>query len=84
MTFTQAFNGIAPGSTGALAPYTVSQSARATVIEPNNIVSQGLTYHIYRWWSADLDYRYSRFTSDSVGNYQSLLNGTTAATAPPT
>ncbi len=78
-TFTQAFNGTAPGSTGPLAPYTVSESARAMVTEPNNIFSQGLTYHLFPWWGLDLDYRYSRFTSDSVGNYQSLLNGTTAA-----
>jgi hypothetical protein len=59
----------------------VSQSARATVTEPNNIISQGLTYHIYRWWSADLDYRYSRFTSNSTGDFQSLFNGTTPTTA---
>ena len=61
-----------------LAPYSVTQSARARVIEPNNILSQGLTYHVYDWWSVDLDYRYSRFTSNSVGNFQSLFNGTTA------
>ncbi len=79
VTFTQSFNGTAPGSTGPLAPYTVSESARAMVTEPNNIFSQGLTYHLFPWWGLDLDYRYSRFTSDSVGNYQSLLNGTTAA-----
>ncbi len=49
------------------------------VIEPNNIITQGLTYHLFAWWSLDPDYRYSRFTSDSTGNYQSLLNGTTSA-----
>jgi hypothetical protein len=80
VAFDQAFNGTAPGSTGPLAPYTVSESARATVIEPNNIISQGLTYHLFSWWGLDLDYRYSRFTSNSTGNYQSLFNGTTAAT----
>ena len=79
VTFVQAFNGTAPSSSGPLAPYTVSQSAHAMVTEPNNIVSQGLTYHLLPWWKLDLDYRYSRFTSDSIGNYQSLLNGTTPA-----
>ncbi|MGH9678955.1 MAG: MtrB/PioB family outer membrane beta-barrel protein [Candidatus Acidiferrales bacterium] len=79
VTFTQAFNGTAPGSTGTLAPYSVSESANAAVIEPNNIVTQGLTYHLFPWWSLDLNYRYSRFTSDSTGNYQSLLNGTISA-----
>lgn len=81
VTFDQAFDGIAPGATGALTPYSVSQSGRATVREPNNIVYQGLTYHLYKWWSLDLDYRYSRFTSDSTGNYQSLFDGTTPTTA---
>jgi hypothetical protein len=77
VTFNQAFNGIAPSSTGPLAPYTVSESARAMVTEPNHIVYQGLTYHLFSWWSLDADYRYTRFTSDSTGNYQSLFNGTT-------
>jgi hypothetical protein len=78
-TFDQSFDGIAPNAAGTLAPYTVSQSGRATVSEPNNVVSQGLTYHLYPWWSIDLDYRYSRFTSDSVGNLSSLFNSTTAS-----
>ena len=79
VTFDQAFNGTAPSSTGPLAAYTVSESARAMVTEPNNILSQGLTLRIFHWWSADLDYRYARFTSNSTGNYRSLFNGTTAA-----
>lgn len=79
VTFTQAFNGTAPGSTGPLAPYTVSQSAYANVTEQNNIVYTGLTYHLFSWWSLDADYRYTRFTSDSTGNYQSLFDGTTPA-----
>jgi hypothetical protein len=78
VTFDQAFNGIAPNSGGPLAAYTVSESARAMVTGPNHIVSQGLTYHLFSWWSLDADYRYTRFTSDSTGNYQSLFNGTTA------
>ena len=78
VTFNQAFNGTAPSSGGPLAAYTVSESANATVTEPNHIVSQGLTYHIFSWWSLDADYRYSRFTSDSTGNFQSLFNGTTS------
>jgi hypothetical protein len=81
-TFDQAFDGIAPGPTaGTLVPYSVTQSARATVTEPNHIISQGLTYHFFSWWSADLDYRYSRFTSHSTGNFQSLFDGTTPALA---
>jgi hypothetical protein len=78
-TFDQSFNGIAPNATGTLAPYAVSQSGRATVVEPNNIFSQGLTYHLYHWWSIDLDYRYSRFTSNATGNLSSLFNSAAAA-----
>jgi hypothetical protein len=80
VTFDQAYNGTVLNG-AVLTPYTVSQSARATVIEPNNIVSQGLTYHLYPWWSLDLDYRYSRFTSHSTGTFQSLFDGTTPTTA---
>jgi len=80
-TFDQAFNGIAPNAGGVQTPYTVTQSARATVIEPNNIVSQGLTYHFLDWWGADVDYRYSRFTTNAVGSFQSLFNGVTPSTA---
>ena len=75
----QSFNGIAPNSTGALAPYSVTQGGRATVTEPSHVLSQGFTYHIDDWWSIDLDYRYSRFTSDAIGSFQSLFNGATPA-----
>ena len=80
-TFDQAFNGIAPNAGGVQTPYTVTQSARATVIEPNHIVSQGLTYHFFDWWSADVDYRYSRFTTNALGSFQSLFNGVTPTAA---
>jgi len=76
-TFDQAFNGIAPNAAGAPAAYSVTQDARATVREPDNIVSQGLTYHFFDWWSADVDYRYSRFSSNAIGSFQSLFDGTT-------
>jgi len=78
--FTQAFNGIAPNAGGVLTPYMVTQGARATVTEPNHIIDEGLTYRFYKWFAADLDYRYSRFTSDAVGNFNSLFNGTTPTT----
>jgi hypothetical protein len=79
-TFVQEYNGIAPNATSVLAPYSVSQSATAMVIQPNNILTQGLTYHAWRWLSFAADYKYSRFTSNSTGTYQSLLNGTTSST----
>lgn len=80
ISFDQSFNGIAPGSTGALAPYSVSQNVRGTVKEPDNIVSQGFTYNIKDWWSFNVDYRYSRMTSEGIGTFNSLFDGTTPGT----
>jgi len=79
MGFDQSFNGTAPSSAGPQAAFAVTESGRAMVMQPNNIITQGLTYHLLNWWSFDADYKYSRFTTQSTGTYSSLLNGTTAA-----
>lgn len=77
-TLDQSINGTAPGSAaGTFVPYTVSESGRVAVTEPDHILSQGFTYKAKDWWDINLDYRYSRFTSDAVGNFQSLFNSTT-------
>lgn len=73
-TFDQSVTGTAPDSTGTPAPYTFSQSGRATVTEPDNIVNLGFTYHITDWWSFNTDYRYSRMTSEGIGNFGSLFS----------
>jgi hypothetical protein len=73
-TFDQSFSGVNPPDA-----YAVSETGRATVSEPNNIVQQGFTFHIKPWWDIDLDYRYSRFTTSTEGNFSSLFNGTTPA-----
>ena len=83
-TLDQSFNGIAPDSTGALSPYSVSQGARATTTEPNHILSQGFTYQVKDWWDINFDYRYSRFTSESIGNFQSLFSQGTSGAVPST
>ena len=44
----------------------------AHVVEPNNVIDQGFTYKVNEWWSALLDYRYSRFTMDSTADYRSV------------
>jgi hypothetical protein len=78
-TFDQSLSGNDTGkTTGA---YNVSESARATVSEPNDIVNQGFTFHIKPWWDADLNWRYDRFTTDAVGNFQSVFNQNGKATA---
>jgi hypothetical protein len=81
VNFDQSYNGIAPNSTGVQSPYAVSQSVRATVTEPDHIVSQGFTYDVNDWWSVSADYRYSHETSEGIGAFSSLLNATTPATA---
>lgn len=81
-TFDQSVTGTAPDSTGTLTPYTFSQSGRATVTEPDHIINLGFTYHITDWWSFNTDYRYSRMTSEGIGNFGSLFAQSTPTTTP--
>lgn len=84
-TFDQSYNGIAPNSSGALAPYTVSQTARDTVSEPDHILYQTLSYQIKDWWEIIADYRYSRFSTNSVGTFGSIQSiVTNPASSSPT
>lgn len=82
VTFDESANGVAPGATGAAAPYTFSQTARDTVTEPDNILNLGLTYHINDWSSLNADYRYSRMSSEGIGNLGSLLSQNTPVATP--
>lgn len=72
------FTGIAPDSTGALAPYSIAGGGLSHVTEPSHVVNQGFTWHIRDWWSANVDYRYSRYTSEAVSTLESVLNGSVA------
>jgi hypothetical protein len=84
-TLNQSYNGTAPNSSGALAPYTVSQTARDTVTEPDNIVYQSFTDKPKDWWEIIVDYRYSRFATNTLGNFGSLFSiVTNPASATPT
>jgi len=80
ISFDQAFNGIAPGSTGAQTPYSVTQNVRGNVTEPDHIISQGFTYDVNSWWNLSTDYRYSHQSSTGIGTFNSLFNGTAPAT----
>ena len=84
LTFNESANGIAPGASGAAAPYTFSQTGRGTVTEPDNIVYLGFTYLINEWLSLNADYRYSRMTSDGIGNFGSLFSQNTPVATPST
>ena len=74
-TFDQSFSGVNPPT-----PYAVTESGRSTVSEPDHIAEQGFTFHVKPWWDIDLDYRYTRFTTDTNGVFTSLF--TQGATAP--
>ena len=76
----QSENGIAPGSSGTLTPYAISESGRVTVSEPSHVVTQGITYDVLEWWDIDVDYRYSQYNSEANSNLQSLFNATTLST----
>ncbi len=80
-SFDQSFNGIGPTATsGVNGPYAVSESGRANVKEPDNIIDQGFTFYIKKWWDMNVDYRYDRFTTDAFGDFSSLFNAVTPAT----
>ena len=68
------FNGNARTNNGGTAdsPYAVSISARGQVTERNNIIDQNFIYTPLSWAQVDVDYRYSRFTTDATGNFSSL------------
>ena len=72
----QAASGLAPGSNGVVTAYAVSESGRTSVIQPSHAITEGFTYEVRKWWDVDVDYRYLRFTSESVSKLESLLNGT--------
>lgn len=76
-TLDQAFNGIVATTSTTFAPYSVSQSGRSMVAEPNDIVDQGFTFVVKPWWNIDLDNRYSRFTTNTLGVFHSLFDGST-------
>ncbi len=84
-TFDQSFNGIVQTGTDPqtkapiYGPYSVSETGRATVSEPTNIVEQGFTFYVKPWWDINVNYRYSRFTTSTHGTFSSLFDSTTPA-----
>ena len=74
-------NGIARTNTAGTtdAPYAFAESAKATDVEPSNVVTQGFTYRVKEWWDASADYRYARTSLSSNGTFSSDNAGVTAA-----
>jgi len=80
-TLDAAFAGSArTNSSGSqVAPYSVAWNSRAQLTEPTHVVDQGMSLKITDWWNLHADYRYSRFTVDSMADFQSQTDPTTAA-----
>jgi hypothetical protein len=58
------------------APFTVQESDRAMVTDPNHVIDQGFTVRLRDWWRFLVDYRYSRIATESGdGLFQSVFNG---------
>jgi hypothetical protein len=74
-----AYNGAARITGTTVGNYSVSESYRAQVSEPNNIIDQGFTFKLSTAWNLHTDYRYSRFTEDGILLADSLRDSTTAA-----
>jgi hypothetical protein len=63
----------------AVAPYSVGWDAHARLTEPNHVIDDGFSLKIKEWWNLHADYRYSRFTLDSLAHYHSMRDVTSTA-----
>jgi hypothetical protein len=59
------------------APYEIEYRSHADLTEPNHVADAGASVKITDWWNLHADYRYSRFTVDSMVNFHSLRDKTT-------
>ncbi len=68
-----AFEGVArTNSAGtAFAPYDIAIATKGQTGENNHVLGQGLTYRPSNTWAFDLDYRYSRFATETTGQLMS-------------
>jgi hypothetical protein len=67
------FQGVARTTGTGRSPYDVAVTARGDVTAPNHVVGQGVTFRPLAGWAFDVDYRYSRFASDTHASLGSLL-----------
>jgi hypothetical protein len=66
-------SGIAPGSTGALAPYSITESGRAKVVEPSHVVAQGFTYPRLARLSIDMQRKYYKEELVTANNFSANM-----------
>jgi hypothetical protein len=67
------------GGTNRVFPggYTVSETDRVQISEPNHVIDQGFTVKLADWVSFSTDYRYQRLTQEGLGTIRSVLNVST-------
>ena len=70
------FDGNARVTSTTYAPYHVDFQSSAELKEPNHVADAGATVKFTDWWNLHSDYRYSRFTVDSLVDFHTLLDGT--------
>ncbi len=58
-------------------PYAVSFDSRSHLTEPNHVLDEGFSLKIKDWWNLHADYRYSRFSVNSVAEFHSTQDPTT-------
>jgi hypothetical protein len=58
----------------------LNETAYADVRKSAHEVAEGFTWRRQNWWALDVDYRYSRHTTDSASNVQSAFNNGAAST----
>lgn len=72
------FDGNARTNSGGtvFAPYHIEYRNQADLKEPNHVADAGASVAITDWWNLHTDYRYSRFTLDSLVDFHSLRDKT--------
>jgi len=61
------------------APFSILESDRAQLAEPNHVIDQGFSLALTSWWKFHTDYRYQRFTEDATGLFHSVRDVATIA-----
>lgn len=78
---------VSGGQNPVYGSYSVTESVRADLSEPNHVIDQGFTVRLADWVSFSTDYRYQRLTQEATGLFRSLFSSlpdnTTVTTTVP-
>jgi hypothetical protein len=81
---TATFQGAARSNAGGTtdSPYIVTVTGQGRAKAPSQVIGQGVTFRALDRWSFDVDYRYTRLSSDASGSFGSLIALYSGATNP--